>query len=71
MSSTNRARLRLASSQPDKIKQQVGADRTTASAGPPARPPTSTLLAMKPSWPSAVRAIPSSGRADRQVRITR
>ena len=71
MSSTNVARLRLASSQPDKIEQKVGAETTTASAGPLARPPTSTLLAIKPSWPSAARAIPSSGRACRQVRITR
>ena len=71
ISTTNRARFSRASSQPDRMEKKVGEETTTTSAGPLARQPRSTLLAMKLRWPSVLRAIPSFGVAYSQVRITR
>jgi hypothetical protein len=56
---TKAARLRRASSQPDKMEKKVGEETTTTSARPLARAPSRTLLAMKLRWPSDLRTIPS------------
>jgi hypothetical protein len=45
------------------MEKNVGEETTTVSAGPQARAPMSTLLAMKLRWPRVLRAIPSLGVA--------
>ena len=56
---------------PAPMAKKVGEETTTTSAGPLARPPSSTLVIMKLRWPMVLRAIPSFGVAYSQVRITR
>ena len=70
-STTRRARLRRASSQPAPIEKKVGEETTTTLAGPLAHPPSSTLLTMKLRWLRVLRATPSFGVAYSQVRSTR
>ena len=70
-STTSRARLSRASSQPAPMAKKVGEETTTTSAGPLARPPSTTLVIMKLRWPMVLRAVPSFGVAYSQVRITR
>ena len=53
------------------MAKKVGEETTTTSAGPLARPPSSTLVIMKLRWPMVLRAIPSFGVAYSQVRSTR
>ena len=53
------------------MEKKVGEETTTTSAGPLARPPSSTLLTMKLRWPMVLRATPSFGVAYSQVRTTR
>ena len=69
-STTSRARLSRASSQAEAMEKNVGEDTTTASAGPLARQPSSTLDTMKLRCDRVLRAMPSLGVAYSQVRST-
>ena len=70
-STTRRARLSRASSQPAPMAKNVGEETTTTSAGPLGRQPSSTAETMKLRWPMVLRATPSFGVAYSQVRTTR
>ena len=61
-STTKRARFTLASSHPESTEKNVGEETSTTSAGPAARQPSSTLLAMKLRWLRLLRITPSLRR---------